>query len=62
MAVRMSSFPTLEGVSLGVWLQASPASNRFFLEATGSVGLGRSIRACCLAALASLEDVWTDET
>lgn len=33
---------TLEAVTEMFWFQASPASNRFFLEATGSVGLVRS--------------------
>ena len=48
---------TLDGVPLVVhWPQASPASNRFFLAATGSVGLGRSIKAC-LAALASFVEI-----
>ena len=38
----------------GLWLQASPASNRFFLDATASGVLGMSTKAC-FAALASWE-------
>lgn len=35
---------TFDGVTeTAFWFQASPASNRFFLEETGSVGLVRSV-------------------
>lgn len=43
-------FPTLHVAPLvGLWIQASPASNRFFLEATTSGELGRSVTAAFTA-------------
>lgn len=51
-------FLTFEGVPFRlVWLQASPASNRFFLEATGAETHGMSTTAG-LVIFASLEEIW----
>lgn len=50
-------FLTFKGVPFGLlWLMASPASNRFFLEATGAETLGMSA-AADLVSFASLEEI-----
>ncbi len=50
-------FVTFRGVALGLlWLQASPASNRVFLEATGAETLGMSTDAD-FVDFASLEEI-----
>lgn len=53
---RFVNYYTLDGAFAAFWFQASPPSNRLFFMATGSGGLGISIRAC-LAALASFEEI-----